>query len=74
MPLYGTAFYEQAKAGGYIRDGFCDYALAATEPWWRHRVPAEEISMLCMKANAINRTLTRKKVLKAMRHPVRRLR
>ena len=32
MPLYGTAFYEQAKAGGYIREGFCDYALAATEP------------------------------------------
>ncbi len=70
MPLYGTAFYEQAKAGGYIREGFCDYALAATEPLvetpdWS----SKEISELCMEANAINRTLTRKKVLKAIRHP-----
>ncbi len=72
MPLYGTAFYEQAKAEGFIRDGFCDYALAATEPLVETpEFSAEEISMLCMKANAINRTLTRKKVLKAMRHPVK---
>jgi len=44
--------------------------LAATEPLvetpdWS----AKEISELCMEANAINRTLTRKKVLKALRHP-----
>jgi len=72
MPLYGTAFYEQAKAGGYIRDGFCDFALAATEPLVETpEFSALEISELCMKANAINRTLTRKKVLKAMRHPVK---
>jgi len=75
MPLYGTAFYEQAKAGGYIREGFCDYALAATEPLvetpeWS----AKEISELCMEANAINRTLTRKKVLKALRHPQKTVR
>jgi anaerobic magnesium-protoporphyrin IX monomethyl ester cyclase len=70
MPLYGTAFYEQAKAGGYIRDGFCDYTLAATEPLVETpEFSASEISELCMKANAINRTLTRKKVLKAIRHP-----
>lgn len=72
MPLYGTAFYEQAKAGGYIREGFCDYALAATEPLVETpEFTAEEIAELCMKANAINRTLTRKKVLKAVRHPVK---
>jgi magnesium-protoporphyrin IX monomethyl ester (oxidative) cyclase len=72
MPLYGTAFYEQAKAGSYIRDGFCDYALAATEPLVETpEFTAEEIAELCMKANAINRTLTRKKVLKAVRHPVK---
>jgi len=70
MPLYGTAFYEQAKAGGYIKEGFCDYALAATEPLVETpQFTAAEISELCMKANAINRTLTRKKVFKAMRHP-----
>jgi magnesium-protoporphyrin IX monomethyl ester (oxidative) cyclase len=72
MPLYGTAFYEQAKAGDFIRKGFCDYALAATEPLvetpeWT----AQEISELCMKANAINRTVTRKKVKNAIRHPVK---
>lgn len=72
MPLYGTAFYEQAKADGYIRDGFCDFALAATEPLVETpEFSAEEISELCMRANAINRTLTRKKVGKAMRHPVK---
>jgi magnesium-protoporphyrin IX monomethyl ester (oxidative) cyclase len=72
MPLYGTAFYEQAKAGGYIREGFCDYALAATEPLVETpEFTAEEIAELCMRANAINRTLTRKKVLKAVRHPVK---
>jgi anaerobic magnesium-protoporphyrin IX monomethyl ester cyclase len=70
MPLYGTAFYEQAKAGGYIKEGFCDYALAATEPLVETpQFTAQEISELCMKANAINRTLTRKKVFKAIRHP-----
>jgi len=70
MPLYGTAFYEQAKAGGYIRDGFCDYALAATEPLVETpEFSASEISELCMKANAINRTVTKKKVLRAMRNP-----
>ncbi len=72
MPLYGTTFYEQAKAGGYIREGFCDYALAATEPLVETpEFSAQEISELCMKANAINRTLTRKKILKAIRHPAK---
>ena len=72
MPLYGTAFYEQAKAGGFIRDGFCDYALAATEPLvetpeWS----ADELMELCVRANAINRTLTRHKIAKAVRNPRR---
>ena len=70
MPLYGTAFYEQAKAGGYIREGFCDYALAATEPLVETpEFTAAELNELCMKANAINRTLTRKKILRAIRSP-----
>jgi radical SAM superfamily enzyme YgiQ (UPF0313 family) len=75
MPLYGTAFYEQAKAGGYIREGFCDYALAATEPLVETpEFSTEEISELCMKANAINRTLTRHKIAKAIRNPRRTVR
>ena len=75
MPLYGTAFYEQAKAGGYIRDGFCDYALAATEPLVETpEFSAQEISELCMRANAINRTLTRHKIGRAIRNPRRTVR
>ncbi|MFA7398137.1 MAG: radical SAM protein [Candidatus Bathyarchaeia archaeon] len=74
MPLYGTPFYEQAKVGMFLRDGFCDYALAATEPLVETpEFTAEEITELCVKANAINRTLTPKKVLKAMRHPYKTL-
>jgi len=72
MPLYGTEFYEQAKAGGFIREGFCDYALAATEPLvetpeWT----ADDLMELCMRANAINRTLTRHKIANAVRNPRR---
>jgi anaerobic magnesium-protoporphyrin IX monomethyl ester cyclase len=72
MPLYGTAFYEQARDGGFLREGFCDYALAATEP--QVETPqwtARDLQELCMKANLVNPTLTRGKVLRAMKHPVK---
>ncbi len=72
MPLYGTAFYEQAKEGGFLREGFCDYALAATEP--QVETPewtARDLQELCMKANMVNPTFTRRKVLRAMKHPVK---
>jgi anaerobic magnesium-protoporphyrin IX monomethyl ester cyclase len=72
MPLYGTAFYEQAKGGGFLREGFCDYALAATEP--QVETPewsARDLQELCMKANMVNPTLTPSKVLRAMKHPVK---
>jgi magnesium-protoporphyrin IX monomethyl ester (oxidative) cyclase len=70
MPVYGTEFYEQAKSGGYLRPGFCDYALAATEPLLETpEWTAQDLMELCMRANAINRTVTRKKIVKAMRHP-----
>lgn len=72
MPLYGTAFYEQAKMGGFLRKGFCDYALAATEP--QVETPewsARDLQELCMKANLVNPTFTRSKVLRAMKHPLK---
>lgn len=70
MPLYGTKFFEQAKAGGYIKEGFCDYALAATEPLVETpEFTAAELSELCMRANMVNRTLTRTKILRAIRSP-----
>jgi radical SAM superfamily enzyme YgiQ (UPF0313 family) len=72
MPIYGTALYEQAKAGGYLRSGFCDYALAATEPLIEtSEFTAEDLQMLCVKANMANPVFTRDKVLRAMRHPVK---
>ena len=72
MPLYGTAFYEQAKDGGFLREGFCDFALAATEP--QVETPewsARDLQELCMKANMVNPTFTRGKVLRAMKHPLK---
>jgi anaerobic magnesium-protoporphyrin IX monomethyl ester cyclase len=72
MPLYGTAFYEQAKMGGFLREGFCDYALAATEP--QVETPewsARDLQELCMKANLVNPTFTRGKVLRAIKHPLK---
>ena len=72
MPLYGTAFYEQAKMGGFLREGFCDYALAATEP--QVETPewsARDLQELCMKANLVNPTFTKSKVLRAMKHPLK---
>jgi magnesium-protoporphyrin IX monomethyl ester (oxidative) cyclase len=72
MPLYGTAFYEQAKGGGFLREGFCDYALAATEPQVETpEFSAQDLQELCMKANMVNPTFTKGKVLRAMKHPVK---
>jgi magnesium-protoporphyrin IX monomethyl ester (oxidative) cyclase len=75
MPVYGTEFYEQTKAGGYLREDFCDYALAATEPLIETKEwTAQDLMELCMRANAINRTLTYKKLLTALRNPQRTIR
>ncbi len=74
MPLYGTAFYEQAREGGFLREGFCDDALAATEP--QVETPewsAGDLQELCMKANMVNPTFTRGKVLRAVRNPKKTL-
>jgi len=70
MPLYGTKFFEQAKAGGYIKEGFCDYTLAATEPLVETpEFTAAELSELCIRANMVNRTLTRTKIVRAIHNP-----
>ena len=74
MPLYGTVLYEQAKEGGYLREGFCDYALAATEPLIEtSEFSAQDLQELCIRANMSNPTFTRVKVLRAMRHPKKTL-
>ncbi len=74
MPLYGTAFYEQAKQKGFLREGFCDYALAATEP--QVETPewsAKDLQELCMKANLVNPTFTRSKIIRAVKNPKKTL-
>jgi anaerobic magnesium-protoporphyrin IX monomethyl ester cyclase len=74
MPLYGTAFYEQAKQKGFLREGFCDYALAATEP--QVETPdwsAKDLQELCAKANLVNPTFTHDKIVRAIRNPKKTL-
>jgi hypothetical protein len=72
MPLYGTALYEQAREGGFLRDGFCDYALAATEPLIETpEFSANDLRELCERANLVNPTFTGQKVLRAIRSPKR---
>ncbi len=74
MPLYGTAFYEQAKQKGFLREGFCDYALAATEPQVETpEFSANDLLELCARANLVNPTFSRGKVLRALRHPIKTL-
>jgi anaerobic magnesium-protoporphyrin IX monomethyl ester cyclase len=70
MPLYGTAFYEQAKQSGFLREGFCDYALAATEPLIETpEFSADDLRELCARANLVNPKFTRYKILRAIRNP-----
>jgi anaerobic magnesium-protoporphyrin IX monomethyl ester cyclase len=74
MPLYGTALYEQAKEGGYLKEGFCDYALAATEPLIETpEFSSQELQELCVRANMANPMFTRAKILGAARNPKKTL-
>jgi radical SAM superfamily enzyme YgiQ (UPF0313 family) len=69
-PIYGTELYEQAKRGGFLKEGFCDEALAGVEPLIETpEFTAEELQELCMRANLVNPTFTRSKVLRALRNP-----
>ena len=69
-PLYGTELYEQAKSGGFLREGFSDEALAAAEPLIETpEFTAEDLRKLCAQANLVNQTVTRDKLMKAFRDP-----
>ncbi len=74
-PIYGTELYEQAERGGFLKEGFGDDALAATEPLIETpEFTADELRELCMKANLVNPKFTRDKILKAMRDPKKAIR
>jgi anaerobic magnesium-protoporphyrin IX monomethyl ester cyclase len=69
-PIYGSELYEQAKQGGFLREGFCEDALAAAEPLIETpEFTADELMELCARANLVNPTFTRDKILRAARNP-----
>ncbi len=69
-PIYGTKLYEQAKRRGFLRECFSDDALAAAEPLIETpEFTADELRALCARANLVNPTFTRDKVLRAIRNP-----
>jgi magnesium-protoporphyrin IX monomethyl ester (oxidative) cyclase len=75
MPIYGTELYEQAKRGGFLREGFSDEALAAAEPLIEtEEFTADDLRELCFQANLVNQSLTRDKLVKAIRNPKKAIR
>jgi magnesium-protoporphyrin IX monomethyl ester (oxidative) cyclase len=69
-PQYGTELYEQAKRGGFLRDGFSDEALSAVEPLIETpEFTADDLRELCARANLVNPIFTRDKVIRAVRDP-----
>jgi len=74
-PLYGTELYEQAKRGGFLREGFSDEALAAAEPLIEtEEFTADDLRELCLQANLVNQSLNRDKLVKAIRNPKKAIR
>jgi anaerobic magnesium-protoporphyrin IX monomethyl ester cyclase len=73
-PLYGTELYEQAKSGGFITDCFSDEALGAVEPLIETpEFTADDLRELCARANIVNPTFTRDKIIRALRDPKKAL-
>jgi radical SAM superfamily enzyme YgiQ (UPF0313 family) len=73
-PLYGTELYEQAKHGAFLRDCFSDEALASVDPFIETpEFTADELRELCARANLVNPTFTRDKIMKAIRDPKKAL-
>jgi anaerobic magnesium-protoporphyrin IX monomethyl ester cyclase len=69
-PLYGTELYEQAKLGGFLKENFSDEALARAEPLIETSdFTTDEVREICIRANVVNQTITRDKIVKAIRDP-----
>jgi anaerobic magnesium-protoporphyrin IX monomethyl ester cyclase len=69
-PMYGTELYEQAKRGGFLRDGFSIEALASSEPLIETpEFTADDLRELNAQANLVNPTFTRESLIKAIRQP-----
>ena len=73
-PIFGTELYKQAKRGGFLKEGFCEDALAAAEPLIATpEFTADELRELCARANLVNPTITRDRLAKALRDPKKAL-
>jgi hypothetical protein len=69
-PHYGTELYEQAKRDGFLRPCFSDEALSAAEPLIETpEFTANDLRKMCAKANLVNPTFTRAKLLRAIQDP-----
>ena len=69
-PLYGTELYEQAKRHGFLKENFNDEALARAEPLIEtEEFSPEDVRELCIRANIVNQTINRDKILRAIRDP-----
>ena len=70
MPLYGTELYNQAVAGGFLKEGFSDDDLASVQPLIEtEEFTVEDLQRLCQKAYAINATFTFEKFKRAIKNP-----
>ena len=73
-PLYGTELYEQAKSGGFLRECFNDEALSEGGPLIETpEFTADDLRMLCAKANLANPVFTRDRLTRAIRDPKKTL-
>ena len=69
-PLYGTELYERARLNGFLKSELTDEDLAAVEPLIETpEFNADDLRMLCAEANLVNPTLTRDRLIRAVRDP-----
>ncbi len=69
-PLYGTALYRQAKEGGFLTADFSDDALSEVKPLIETpEFTVDDLRCIAAEANLVNPTVTRDRILRAMRNP-----
>ncbi|MGE5533021.1 MAG: B12-binding domain-containing radical SAM protein [Bacillota bacterium] len=69
-PIYGTELYRQAKEGGFLTSDFSDDALSEVKPLIEtQEFTVDDLRCLAAEANLVNPTVTRDRVLRAIRDP-----
>jgi magnesium-protoporphyrin IX monomethyl ester (oxidative) cyclase len=69
MPLYGTELYNQAVAGGFLKEGFSDDDLASVQPLIEtEEFTVEDLRKFCQKAYAVNATFTFEKFKRVIKN------